>query len=72
MKNPQALARKPSLWDACLAIEWMCHFQMKLGIKERPSCVRKVEVSGSLPFMRTGGKSGLCLREMTTCAFFLS
>ena len=29
---------------------------MRLDERERPSCVKEVEVSGILPFMSTGGK----------------
>ena len=44
---------------------------MKLNETERPSYGREVEVSSSSPSMRTGGKSGLRLREMTTCVVLL-
>ena len=40
---------------------------MRLDDRERPSCVKEVEVSSSLPFIRTGGKFWLCLLEMTVC-----
>ena len=55
-KDPRALAREPSFWDPCLAREWMWVFQVTLDERERPSCVKEVEVSSSSPFMRTGGK----------------
>ena len=38
---------------------------MRLDDRERPSSVKVVEMSTSLPFIRTGGKFWLCLREMT-------
>ena len=38
---------------------------MRLDERERPNCVKEAEVSSSSPFMRTGGKSSLRLREMT-------
>ena len=37
---------------------------MRFDERERPSCVTEAEVSSSSPFMRTGGKFMLCLREM--------
>ena len=40
---------------------------MRLDDREIPSCVKEVEVSSSSPFIRTGGKFWLCLREMTAC-----
>ena len=40
---------------------------MRLDKRERPSCAKEAEVSSSSPFMRTGGKFWLCLREMTAC-----
>ena len=33
---------------------------MRLDERERPGCVKEVELSNSSPFMRTGGK--FCLR----------
>ena len=42
---------------------------MKLDERERPSHVKEVEVSSSLPFTRTYGKTWLRLRQMT--AFFV-
>ena len=33
---------------------------MRLNDRERPSCAKEVEVSSSLPFIRTGGKFSLC------------
>ena len=50
----------------------MCDFQARLDETERLSCVKEVEVSGALPFVGTGGKSGLRLREMTACVVLLS
>ena len=44
---------------------------MRLDDSERPSCVKEVEVSSSSPFIRTGGKLCLCLREMTACFVLL-
>ena len=44
---------------------------MKLDDRERPNCVKEVEVSSSLPFVRTGGEFWLCLREMTACFVLL-
>ena len=44
---------------------------MTLEDRERPSSVKAVEVSSSSPFMRTGGKFWLCLREMTACFVLL-
>ena len=49
----------------------MCDFQMILDERERPSCVKEVDISSSLPFMRIGGTSELHLREVTTCVVFL-
>ena len=43
---------------------------MRLDEGERPSCVKEVEASSSLPFMRTGGSLG-CLREITVCVILL-
>ena len=63
-KNPRALARKPSFWDACSAREWMWVFQVRLNERERPNYVREAEVSSSSPFMKTAGQSWLSLREM--------
>ena len=40
-------------------MEWTYDFQVGLNKRERPSCGKEAEVSSSLPFMRTGGKSGL-------------
>ena len=45
--------------------------QVRLDERERPSCVKEAEVSSSSPFMRTGGKSSLRLREMTACFVLL-
>ena len=70
-KNPRALARKPSFWDACLAREWMWVFQVRLDERERPSCVKEAEVSSSSPFMKTAGQFWLRLREMTACFVLL-
>ena len=70
-KNPRALARKPSFWDACSAREWMWAFQVRLNERERPNYVREAEVSSSSPFMKTGGKFWLRLREMTACFVLL-
>ena len=39
--------------------------------RERQSCVKEAEMSSSSPFMRTGGKLWLCLREMTACFVLL-
>ena len=44
---------------------------MRLDERERPSCVKEVEVSSSSPFTRTGGKFWLRLREMTACFVLL-
>ena len=44
---------------------------MRFDDIERPSYVKDVEVSSSSPFIRTGGKSWLCLREMTACFVLL-
>ena len=44
---------------------------MRLDERERPSCVKETEVSSSSPFIRTGGKFSLCLREMTACFVLL-
>ena len=44
---------------------------MRLDERERPSCVTEAEVSSSSPFIRTGGKFWLCLREMTACFVLL-
>ena len=44
---------------------------MRLDNRERPSCVKEVEVSNSSPFIRTGGKFWLCLREVTACFVLL-
>ena len=44
---------------------------MRLDDKERPSCVKEVEVSSSWPFMRTGEKLWLCLPAMTACFVLL-
>ena len=44
---------------------------MRLDDRERPSCVKEVEVSSSSPFIRTGEKFWLCLREMTACFVWL-
>ena len=49
----------------------MCRFQVRLDERERPSCMKEVEGSSSAPFMRTDGKSGLYLREMTACVVLL-
>ena len=70
-KNPRALARKSSFWDACLAREWMWVFQVRLDERERPSCVKEAEVSSSWLFMRTAGKFWLRLREITACFVLL-
>ena len=40
---------------------------MGLDDRERSSCVKEAEVSSSSPFIRTGEKFWLCLREMTAC-----
>ena len=40
---------------------------MRLDERERPSCVTEAEVSSLSPFIRTGGKFWLRLREMTAC-----
>ena len=42
---------------------------MRLDKRERPSCVKEVEVSSSSP--RTDGKFWSCLREMTACFVLL-
>ena len=34
----------------------MCDFQVRLDESERPSCMKRVEISSSLQFMRTSGK----------------
>ena len=39
---------------------------MRLDEAERPNCMKDVLVCGSLPIMGASGKSGLCLREMTS------
>ena len=70
-KNPQALARRPSFWYACLSKEWMWVFQVILHERERPSYVKEAEVSSLSPFMKTGGKFWLLLREMTACFILL-
>ena len=44
---------------------------MRLDERERASCVKEAEVSGSLPFMRICGKFWLRLCEMTTCFVLL-
>ena len=44
---------------------------MRLDDRERLSCGKEVEVSSPSPFIRTGGKFWLCLREMTACLLFL-
>ena len=44
---------------------------MRLDDREGISCMKEVEVSSTSPFMRTGGKSCLCLREMTVCVVLL-
>ena len=49
----------------------MCDFQVRLDERGIPSCVKDVQVSSSSPFMRTGGKFWLRLREMTTRVFML-
>ena len=54
MRNLQALKRKPKFRYACLEVKWMCHFQVKLDERERPSCVTEGEVSCSLEFKGTG------------------
>lgn len=59
------LQRKPSFWNEFLAMEWMCGFQLRLDKNRNTNCVKEVEVSSSLPLTTTGGKSGLCLRQMT-------
>ena len=35
----------------------MCVFQVRLNDRERPSCVKEVEVSSSSPFIRIDGKT---------------
>ena len=70
-KNPRTLARKPSFWDACLAREWTWVFQVRLDDRERPNCVKEVEVSSLSPFIRTGGKFWICLPEMKACFILL-
>ena len=42
---------------------------MRLDERERPSCVKEVEVCSSSPFIRTGRNFWLCLREIT--AYFV-
>ena len=44
---------------------------MRLDERERPSCVREAEVSSTSPFIRTGGKFWLYLREITVCFILL-
>ena len=44
---------------------------MRLDERERPSCVTEAEVSSSSPFISTGGKFWLCLREMKSCFVLL-
>ena len=44
---------------------------MRLDERKRPSCVKVVEVTSSLPFIRTGGKFWLSLREMIACFVLL-
>ena len=44
---------------------------MRLDERDRPSCVKEAEVSSSSPFIRTGGKLWLYLREMTACFVLL-
>ena len=44
---------------------------MRLDERERPSCVKEVGLSATPPFIRTGGKSWLCLRDMTVCVILL-
>ena len=44
---------------------------MRLDDRERPNCVKEVEVFSSSPFIRTGGKFWLCLLEMTVCFVLL-
>ena len=44
---------------------------MRLEERERPSCVKEVDVSSSSPFMRTCGKFSSCLREMRPCFVLL-
>ena len=44
---------------------------MGLYDREKPSCVQEVEVSSSSPFIRTGGKFWLCLREIAACFVLL-
>ena len=46
-------------------------FQLRLDDRERPSCVKEVEVASSSPFIKTGGKFWSCLREMTACFVLL-
>ena len=70
-ETPLALERKPGFWDGCLAMDWMWDFQVRLDEAERSNSVKEGEMSSSLPFMRTGGKFWLCLREMTVCLVLL-
>ena len=52
-------------------MQWMCGFQMRLDETKRLNCVTWHVVSSLILYLRTGGKCGLHLRELTTCVVFL-
>ena len=64
------MERKNISSDACLAMEWMCNFRVRLDKTERPSCVEEV-LTSAFRSMRAAGKSGLRLSTMATCAALL-
>ena len=52
-------------------MKWMHDFQVRLDERERPNCMKEVEISSPLSIVKRGGESGLCLREMATWVIFL-